>query len=850
MLIRIRGGESGIREYLEHGQKAGREEDREQLDERVILAGNLNCLEAIIDSMTTTGQKYSHITLSFREESIPHETLAAITTDFRQFAFSAYDSDEYHFYAEAHLPRIKNRLDQHSGETIERKPHIHIVIPKYNLVSETYLNPFGLVPHNMAYIDAFQESVNATYGLASPKDHPRTELTGPADVLSRTKGDVFQGANRALKTTLLQAMEDRQITDYAQFKTLLREYGEVKVRHAGKLNEYLNVKLPGAQRGVNLKETPFTQRWIERPAAEREALSAPKAKAYSEPGPPRSLDPKHTAALDLWHSMRAREVKHLRGGQKKQYAAYRAADPAEQRATLDALEQQFVAKYRQDPMVALDEVRDTPTMPLAQLSAENAKHQAQNQANRDPEITEIKQHLDARQLLAATSHSHGVDPDKYKITQGRDGGDRIRCGSRNLNVTDFLTQELHLSWADAKPILQATYAAQRAAEPVPIRRAPRQTLWTDYRTQWQPQRRADKEAAWAAQKTSEQARRREPRDAFTEKRRQIESTLSISNADRRAALSVARMEKAVAEKALREQITAERQALKARFQKPRDEQYRDFLTEKAHAGDETALLELRRRTPHRPTLPGPVVQPDTGWEEQQSPLLHQIRYQVGRWGQVDYQDKQGQPLMTDAGRKVHTHQGDQHTLELALRLSVQKFGQKLQLEGDETFKHAAVDTAVDRGLWVDFCDLELNQRAEQRRQTQQKGRAAARDYQQPAGELVAHGTAPYQFDKNATDSYYVTFKTVAGDERTVWGVDLERSLREARAEIGDRVRLTRGDREMVTVTDKQGHKTSAERVTWHAEHLDPEKVKTRERHAELTRSYERLRERERGDFSR
>ena len=41
MLIRINGGAGGIKEYLEDGQKKDRFYTRDELDERVILDGDL-----------------------------------------------------------------------------------------------------------------------------------------------------------------------------------------------------------------------------------------------------------------------------------------------------------------------------------------------------------------------------------------------------------------------------------------------------------------------------------------------------------------------------------------------------------------------------------------------------------------------------------------------------------------------------------------------------------------------------------------------------------------------------------------------------------------------------------------
>lgn len=175
MLIRVRGGEAGIREYLEEGRKDGRDYNRAELDERVILAGDLKLTDAIINSMDKQGERYLHITLAFKEDEISPELLQAITDEFRQFAMTAYDLDEYSFYAEAHLPRLKSYTNQLTGEFIERKPHIHIVIPEYNLLSQRNLNPFGKVDQQTKFLEAFQEHINAKYGLASPKDNRRLD---------------------------------------------------------------------------------------------------------------------------------------------------------------------------------------------------------------------------------------------------------------------------------------------------------------------------------------------------------------------------------------------------------------------------------------------------------------------------------------------------------------------------------------------------------------------------------------------------------------------------------------------------------------------------------------------------
>ena len=65
MLSRISGGIDGFADYMRTGQKAGRDKHRDELDERLVLSGDLDQTEALINSMDTEGERYLHITHSF-----------------------------------------------------------------------------------------------------------------------------------------------------------------------------------------------------------------------------------------------------------------------------------------------------------------------------------------------------------------------------------------------------------------------------------------------------------------------------------------------------------------------------------------------------------------------------------------------------------------------------------------------------------------------------------------------------------------------------------------------------------------------------------------------------------------
>ena len=68
------------------------------------------------------------------------------------------------------------------------------------------------------------------------------------------------------------------------------------------------------------------------------------------------------------------------------------------------------------------------------------------------------------------------------------------------------------------------------------------------------------------------------------------------------------------------------------------------------------------------------------------------------------------------------------------------------------------------------------------------------------GRLVDHGRATYRHDPREPMSYFVKIETARGD-RTIWGVDLERALRESltRPEVGDEVGLRAVRQDAVTV---------------------------------------------------
>lgn len=326
MLIRVRGYNAGVQEYLEEGTKAGREFTRDELDERVILAGDLDLTRIVYESIEDKGQdRYLTITLAFREDQIPNEVLDNITQEFKQFMMYAYKEEEFNFYAEAHLPKIKMVTDKRTGEQVERKPHIHIVIPKKNLLSGNIFDPVGSsYSQSEKHLEAFQEYINQKYNLSSPREHVRADIKDAASVLSRYKGDDFYGKNRQFKQDLVKQVIERGVHTRADFYSLVAEHGETRIRNQGKSNEYISVKLPGDAKGTNLKDTIFHDDFIVR----RELKKAP-------------LDKSIIRDRLLEWPQRAKEIKYVSKAGPDFRKLYVDSSPEDRARILNECEQKF-----------------------------------------------------------------------------------------------------------------------------------------------------------------------------------------------------------------------------------------------------------------------------------------------------------------------------------------------------------------------------------------------------------------------------------------------------------------------------------------------------------------------------
>ncbi|MCW3609089.1 DUF5710 domain-containing protein [Burkholderia cenocepacia] len=207
------------------------------------------------------------------------------------------------------------------------------------------------------------------------------------------------------------------------------------------------------------------------------------------------------------------------------------------------------------------------------------------------------------------------------------------------------------------------------------------------------------------------------------------------------------------------------------------------------------------------------------------------------------------PHFEDVGSRLKTQQNDRGTIADMLAVMKAKNIDSITVKGSETFRRNAwIEASLDGGIEVknfkpkeaDFALLEAAKR-ERAALTIKSGtspeptvspkadvtpkveaapatpatpaRAAATDTPKVAqaqeatakptdslsGELLEHGSARYQHQKDASYSYFVRYRDDAGTEQTVWGVDLKRAMEVSGAKVGDAISLKNLGETPVTV---------------------------------------------------
>lgn len=862
MLIRCKGYNSGVKEYLEEGQKSGREFTRDELDERIILDGNLDLTEMIYKSIPDKGQdRYLTFTLSFKEEQIDEEKLSEITQEFKSFLMKSYASDEYNFYAEAHIPKIKTMKDRKTGESVDRKPHIHIVIPRKNLLSGNEMNPVGSYKQNEKYLEAFQEFINQKYALESPRQNMRLTPTGYADMLSRYKGDEFRAKNKEFKLQILQQIHDKGIRTRQSFYELVAEYGETKIRNAGKENEYIAVKLDGDKKFTNLKETIFSDEFI----VNRQTALPPLDKSVIN------------RRFFEWER-RAGEIKYIdKISSEKFRDKYYDSDAETKTLLLNNCINKFYKEYRGSDGIRSERTGNNQRgfTQAERGSAPPPTHSLQDLSNGD--VAGAWRGKRNKGVLSGDARLHMADQQTHGNTglrrtlSDRRGGRRItrklqtpypvipRLKNRIPTLIDIKRRGDALFPAGSITCKQAV---------VPFQKSINANVNTSSLSAWLIRRLSEQPVSQNVSKLLKTIDR-----DFYDIRKEVLGDKRFSYEEKNQLISVMHFERLKRKDAVLNKNEEYNMGSK---------EIRDMLRndDNKPAGFTISGPELEEKQEAKgrfarviDKLRNPVNYSKVAEESRKAVEKHldasNLYTKRTRKGHVHYLDKTSdKTLFVDTGKLITMRKNglSSDSVAVALELAQGRFGSTLNIKGSQKFKDMVVNVVAEKGLDIHFTDKKMNEALELRRAELLKAReqqsrssdsaftiggaertvsrensAVAKEEEQSApagsgniddeplyrsvnhleGKIVKHGAAPYLHKEGNSDSYYIVLKDKEGQESTQWGVGLKDALKGFRRGQEIALDLKESKPVQVRVRDEQGKFSTREAVRniWQATSL-------------------------------
>ena len=225
MIVKISKGEKGVADYLKTGKKRDSKLTRDEKDDRLPLAGNLDLIEMSEKHQIKKKNKkynYYHISLSFTSEewSRLYESgnIYEFIMDFLRLTFPNHDIDELLFYAEAHLPIIKeepyiprpegaleNRTlnkKHKNGEPLKREPHIHLIISFENMKFTHSVKTGG-----------------AIYAKGAAKQQVKAIMAKSAEKFKRVVNDILSNKYGLNNIEPLGMDEDQLNKQYESFKS-------------------------------------------------------------------------------------------------------------------------------------------------------------------------------------------------------------------------------------------------------------------------------------------------------------------------------------------------------------------------------------------------------------------------------------------------------------------------------------------------------------------------------------------------------------------------------------------------------------------------------------------------------
>ena len=225
MIVKISKGEKGIADYLKTGKKRDSKLTRDEKDDRLPLAGNLDLIEM---SEKHQGKKknkkhnYYHISLSFTSEEwnklYESGNIDELIMDFLRLTFPNHDIEELLFYVEAHLPIIKeepyiprsegaleNKVlnkKHKNGEPLKREPHIHLIVSFENMKFTHSVKTGGVI-----------------YTKGAAKQQVKAVMAKSAEKFKRVVNDILSNKYGLNNIEPLGMDEDQLEKQYESFKS-------------------------------------------------------------------------------------------------------------------------------------------------------------------------------------------------------------------------------------------------------------------------------------------------------------------------------------------------------------------------------------------------------------------------------------------------------------------------------------------------------------------------------------------------------------------------------------------------------------------------------------------------------
>jgi len=253
---------------------------------------------------------------------------------------------------------------------------------------------------------------------------------------------------------------------------------------------------------------------------------------------------------------------------------------------------------------------------------------------------------------------------------------------------------------------------ERRADQREERRHERERLYAEFRAE--RSRGDERRATWDEQRGSERARYAEITARKVEYRRELRETGLAPQ----IATSLAAFRAAQERVDLRDAIANERAALKHEQHLEQRQAWREFVTDRAHAGDDAAISALRglRYREQRVEREHEMETPDfalRGAGDAEPRFMRDLRdvdARVERNGDVSYRWRDGGEAFRDRGPEIAFRDTSDASVAAGLELARAKWGNEVTIHGSADFKERTLRLAVERGIHVNNPELQNRQR--------------------------------------------------------------------------------------------------------------------------------------------